>query len=82
MTPATAGRTGGLRRAASYGAAERREWAAKGGRVSMGLEAGDVVEVVLVAGKVVPRVELDEVQRRALASLRGRELAAKRWGNR
>ena len=44
----------------------------------MGLESPDGVPVmVLVAGKLVPLKNLDDIQRRSLASLRGRELARK-----
>lgn len=84
MSAVDAGRTGGLTRAAVHGGAQRREWASKGGRRSMGLEPppDGVVEVVLVAGRLMPRVELDAVQRRALASLRGREMARLRWAKR
>ena len=83
MTPSTAGRTGGLTRAVVHGAAQRREWAAKGGRIAMGIEASDSVPVVvLVSGRLIPVAELDDVQRHALASLRARELAQKRWSRR
>ena len=80
MASADAGRTGGLTRAALHGADERRDWAARGGRVAMGMESADGIPVVvLVAGRLIPVSELDEVQRRSIASLRGRELARKRW---
>lgn len=83
MTPASAGRTGGLTRTIAHSAAERREWAARGGRVAMGLEAPDGASVVvLVGGRLVALADMDETQRRALASMRGRELAAKRWDGR
>lgn len=83
MTPALAGRTGGLTRTIAHGAAQRREWAAKGGRIAMGLESPDSAPVVaLVRGRLVFLADLDETQRRALASMRGRELAAKRWDGR
>lgn len=80
MTPAAAGRKGASVRTIMHSAAVRREWASRGGRVSAGLEALDGVPVaVLVNGHLVLLADMDASQRKAHASLRGRELAAKRW---